>query len=117
MREYQALVCPTSEYCVLPKVDAYRLGYAEAALADNRAPSPSVVSFATYMGFGRGTSIRMARVEVGGMAFRDVDFVAFDPLQSVGYDVVLGLTVLQKLHLDLDFASRSMRLWEADEAR
>lgn len=110
VREYQALIAPTSECCVLPKVDAFRLGYPEAAAANDRVASPSVVPFASYVGFGRGTAIRMARVEMGGMTFEDVDFLAFDQLQSVGYDVVLGLTLLGQTRLDLDFSSRTLRL-------
>lgn len=115
VREYQALVAPTSEYCVIPKVDAFRLGYHEAAAADSRVPSPNVLPFASYMGFGRGTAIKMAQVEMGGMTFRDVDFLAFDPLQSIGYDVVLGLTLLGRTRLNLDCASRTLRLQKAGD--
>jgi hypothetical protein len=115
-REYRALLSPTSEYCVLPSVYAYRLGYPEAA-NDSRLPSPNSVAIASYVGYGRGTVIRMAQVELGDISLRDIEFLTFDILQSIGLDVVLGLTLLRHMHLDLDFASHRLRLEAAGGAQ
>ena len=115
-REYQALLAPTSEYCILPKVDAYQLGYPEAA-SDTRLPSPNSLAIASYMGYGRGASIKIAQVDLGEMSFRDVEFIAFDVSQNVGIDVVLGLTLLRQMRLELDFVSGTLRLEKVASAQ
>lgn len=104
-REYQALVAPTAEYCVIPKVDAYTLGYPEAAGVDDRLPPPNALTFVSFGAYGKGTLFKMAKVEIGEMAFKDVEFLAFDLMQAVGYDVVLGRSLLRHMHVELDFAS------------
>ena len=113
VREYRALIVPTAEFCVIPKVDAYRLGYHEAAGADARVPIPNTITFASYMGYGRGTVIKIVRVDIGSMSEGDVEFLAFDPLQTTGFDMILGRSFLRFMHLDLDFASGSLRLERA----
>ncbi len=117
VREYRALLVPTAEYCVLPKVDAYRLGYPEAASSGTRVPLPNTLTFASYVGYERGMVIRMAQVDIGSISFEEVEFLAFDILQAVGYDVVLGQNLLREMHLDLDFASGKMRLERAAGAQ
>ena len=108
--EYEALVVPTSEFCVLPTVDAYGLGYPEVAVSDARIPTPNSRMFATYTGYGRGTPIRMARVDIGGISLKDVEFLAFDLQQTLGVDVLLGLSLLRNLSVHLDFAGGTIRL-------
>jgi len=114
-REYQALLVPATEYCILPRVDAFQLGYPEAA-SDSRTSSPNNLMLASYTGYGRGTRIKIAQVEIGSMSFKDVEFLAFDTLQAVGFDVVLGLTLLRRTRLDLDFASGMLRLEKAADS-
>ena len=109
-REYQALIIPTADYCILPKVDAFNLGYPEAASVDTRVPAPNTLTFASYNAFGRGTLIKMAQVDVGSISVKDVEFLAFDLLQTVGYDVILGRSLLRHLRLELDFVAGRLRM-------
>jgi hypothetical protein len=112
-REYKAVIVPTTDYCVVPMVDAFALGYPEAAGADARALSPNPVHFATYSGYGRGLPVKMAEVEIGGTSFKDVDFIAFDVLQAAGFDVVLGRSLLKGLTLEIDYGSHRLSLRKA----
>ena len=117
MREYQALLAPTAEYCVIPKVDAFILGYPEAAASDTRVPLPNALTFASYNAYGKGTLIKMAQVDIGSMSVKDVEFLAFDLLQTVGFDVVIGRSLLRHMRLSLDIASGTLRLEEGAGAR
>lgn len=110
VREYQALVAPTAEFCIIPTADAYTLGYPEVAPSDPRIPLPNSKMFASYTGYGRGTVINVPRVEVGSISFSNVDFLAFDILQAAGFDLVLGRNLLRSTHLEQDFASGLFRL-------
>lgn len=109
-REYRALLAPTAEYSVLPKVDAYALGYPEVAVADARVPSPNTPTFASYTGYGRGTLIKVAQVDVGPISVKETEFLAFDLLQTVGIDVVFGRSLLRQMRVDFDFVSGRLRL-------
>lgn len=113
VREYPALVAPTSEYCVIPKVDAFSLGYTEAATGGQHIPAQNALHFVTSGGYGRGTLVQMARVDVGAISARDVDFVTYDMQQAVGYDVVLGGSFLEGLSLEVDYPSRTLKLGRA----
>ena len=117
VREYRALLVPTAEYCVLPKVDAYRLGYPEAATAGTRLQPGNNLFFASYKGYESGPAIKMAQVDIGSISLKNVEFFAFDIQQPVGYDVVLGLTLLRGLRLEMDFASGRLRLEKMEDAR
>ena len=108
--EYQALIAPTADYCVLPKVDAFNLGYPEAASVDTRVPAPNTLTFASHNSYGRGTLIKMAQVDVGSISVKDVEFLAFDLLQTVGYDVILGRSLLRHVRLELDFVEGRLRM-------
>jgi len=110
VREYNALVNPASELCVIPTVDAYQLGYPEVAPSDSRIPLPNTRTFASYTGYGRGTAIKMTRVDLGAISFMDVDFVAYDIMQTLGFDLVLGRNLLRETRFGQDFASGTFRL-------
>jgi hypothetical protein len=110
VREYNALVAPASEFCVIPTVDAYQLGYPEVAPSDSRIPLHNSKTFASYTGYARGTAIKMARVDLGTISFADVDFLAYDIMQTIGFDVVLGRSALRETRLGQDFVSGTFRL-------
>jgi predicted aspartyl protease len=110
VREFKALIDPGAEYCVIPKVDAYQLGYPEAANDDPVTPADNTLTFSSFDGYGKVALIEMAQVEIGSMTFRKVDFVAFDVPQVTGFDVVLGRSFLQFMKLELDYPSGQMRM-------
>ena len=112
VREYKALLVPTSEYCILPPVDAFALGY-EAAGSDPRALNPNKLYLASYNGYSRGISFKMVEVEIAGTKFKDVEFVGIDILQAAGFDVILGKNLLQNMKLELDYGSHQMTLQKA----
>ncbi|MDG6995647.1 MAG: hypothetical protein JRN52_06975 [Nitrososphaerota archaeon] len=113
VREYQALVVPTSEYCIIPPVDAFALGYPVAGGSDVRSFSPNQLHFASYSGYARGVSLKMLEVDIAGTTFKDVEFVAVDILQAAGFDVVIGKSLLQNTKLQLDYGSHQMTLEKA----
>ena len=103
--EYLALVDAGSEYCILPKVDAYRLGYSDVARSDTIVRAPNTTTFVTHIGYDKAPLIKMAQVDVGQLSFRDVEFLAFDLPQVCGFDVVFGRSLLKFLRLEIDYGS------------
>jgi len=100
----------SAEYCVLPKVDAYALGYYEAANDNPVAPANNTLDFISYEGVGKAALITMAGVELGGMRFPHVEFVAHDLPQATRFDVLLGRSLLQFLKLDLDYSNGQLAI-------
>ncbi len=105
VREYKALLSTASDYSVIPKVDAYRLGYPEAARDDPITEPPNLFRGVTYDGFWEGMLITLKEVTIGGRSVPDVDFIAFDLPQATGFDVVLGRSVLASSGVLVDYAS------------
>lgn len=113
VRELNALVDSGAEYCVIPKVDAYALGYPEAANGDPITPANNTLTFTSFDGYGKVALIKMARVEVGPMSFERVDFMAFDLPQVTGLDVVLGRSLLQFMKVEFDYSTGQIRMESA----
>ncbi len=109
-REFNALLDPGVEYCIVPKVDAYALGYPEAANDDPVTPANNTLTFTSYGGYGRAALIEMARVELGNLSFTKVDFLALDLPAVTGFDVVLGRSVLQFMKLEIDYSVGQLRV-------
>lgn len=110
VREFRALVAVSAEYCIIPKVDAYALGYQEAANDDPVTPANNTLTFASYSGYGMAARISMAEVDLGPMSFKNVDFVAFDLPAPTGFDVVLGRSLLQFTRVQIDFPSAMLQI-------
>ena len=58
----------------------------------------------------------MARVEIGDISETDVEFLALNPLQTTGFDLILGQSILRLMRLNIDFASGSLRLTKTADA-
>jgi predicted aspartyl protease len=110
IREYRALIGPLVDYCVIPKADAYRLGYPEAARDDFVTTPPNLVTMVTTNGYVEGMMINLQEVAVGPISFSGVDFIAFDIPQVCGYDVILGQSLLQHLKVEIDYSARKIRI-------
>ena len=106
VREYKALVDITAEYCVLPRVDAYRLGYPEAAHDDPVTTPGNLVRLATINGYTDGMMIFLQQVSIGDISVENVPFLGLDLPQVMGFDVILGRTFFLKglLNVELDFS-------------
>ncbi len=113
VREFNAVLDVSAEYCVMPKVDAYALGYYEAANDDPVAPGNNTLDYISYSGYGKSALINMAHVGLGGLSFRNVDFVAYDLPQSTRFDVLLGRSLLQFLKLEFDYSLGQLRIEDA----
>lgn len=113
VRECNALVDPCSEYCVVPKVDAFALGYPEAANDDPITPQDNTMTYTSFDGYGKAALIGIAEVALGGMSFSGVEFLAFDIPQVTRFDVVLGRSLLKFVRIQLDYSSGLMRIEEA----
>jgi predicted aspartyl protease len=103
VRELNAVLDVSAEYCVLPPVDAYNLGYQEAFNNDPVVPAANTIDYLSYEGIAKAALVVIAGVELGGIRFRDVEFVAHDLPQQTRFDVLLGRSLLQFLRLNLDY--------------
>ena len=112
-RELNAVLDVSAEYCVLPKVDAYALGYYEAANDDEVAPANNTLDFISYQGYAKVALINMAEVDLGGMSFKNVDFVAYDLPQATRLDVLLGRSLLQFTKLEFDYSLGQLGIVDA----
>jgi len=117
LREYRALVSPATEYCILPKVDAYRLGYPEAARDEPVTEPPNLFRGVTFNGYWEGMLISVKEVAIGGVSRTNVDFIAFDLPQVATFDVILGRSFLNPSRLAIDYAGNEIRIGETEEKR
>ena len=51
-REFNALIDLGAEYCIIPKVDAYALGYAEVVEDRSEVVDQDTLTFASHDGYG-----------------------------------------------------------------
>jgi hypothetical protein len=117
VREYQALISPASEYCLIPKVDAYRLGYPEAARDDIVNEPPNLFRGVTYDGFWEGMLISMKEVSIGDFAVPNVDFIAYDLPQASAFDVILGRSLLASSRMQIDYGAGVLRIRPKEAGR
>jgi len=110
VREYLALLDVGSDYCIIPKVDAFALGYPDVARSDTIVRAPNTTAFVTPAGYDKAPLIKIAQVDIGRLTFRDVEFLAFDLPQVCGYDVLLGRSLLRFLKFEVDYASSLLRV-------
>ena len=110
VRELNAVLDISAEYCVLPPVDAYNLGYQEAANNDPVVPASNTIDYLSYEGVAKAALIVVDGVELGGMHFHNVEFVAHDLPQGTRFDVLLGRSLLQFLKLDLDYTNAKLAI-------
>ncbi len=110
VREFRALVDPGAEYCVIPKVDAFLMGYSEIANDDPIGQTNNTVTFTGYNGYGKALLVVMAQVELGTLSLKNVDFLALDLPQVTGFDVILGRSLLQFMKLELDYPAALLRI-------
>lgn len=117
VREYNALMSPATEYSILPKVDAYRLGYPEAARDDPVTEPPNLFRGVTYDGFWEGMLISMREVAVGAVSRSNVDFIAYDIPQISRFDVILGKSFLSSSKVVIDYANNTVRIGSESRGR
>lgn len=110
VREYRTLLHTGSDYSFIPKVDAYRLGYTEAAYTENLTRPPNFTMLITSSGYSEGAVVKMAEVALGPFSVKDCEFVVHDLEQVAGYDVVLGLSFLRSFELGIDYERRQLTL-------
>jgi hypothetical protein len=106
------MVNATTDYCFLPRVDAYRLGYPEAAHDDPVTTPANLVRLATSNGYIDGMMIIIEEVDIGDLKVSRVPFLGFDLPQVTGYDVVLGRSffVRAALKMEIDFAASTLKM-------
>jgi hypothetical protein len=113
VRECIALVDPCSEYCIMPKVDGYALGYPEAANDDPITPADNTLTYTSFDGYGKAAMIGMAEVSFGGLSFPNIEFLALDLPQVTRFDVVIGRSLLRFTKLEVDYSTHMLRIEEA----
>ncbi len=110
VREYNCLLSPLSEYCIVPKVDAYSLGYSEVAFQNIIVSPPNSRTLLTNGGHHRTVVFTIDTVEIGQLLFNSVEFAAFDLPQASGYDAVIGKSLLEQASVTLDWRTRTIKL-------
>ncbi len=112
VREIRALLDPVCDYCVLPKPDAFRLGYPEAAHDDPITIPPNLLTMSSSTGFSQGMLIKLQELTLGDIKLQNVDFVAYDVAQSVCFDAILGRTFFSaaKCSLELDYSLHKLKI-------
>jgi len=112
VREIRALLDPASDYCVIPKPDAFRLGYPEAAHDDPITMPPNLVTMATSTGYSQGMLIKIQELHLGQISLQNVPFIAYDLSQSVCYDAILGRSFFSaaQCDLELDYSTQKLKI-------
>ena len=110
VREYKALINPLSEYCIIPKVDAYLLGYPEVAFQHPTVAPPNSRTLLTYDGYNRSVVFTIGSVDVGSLHFEEVEFAAFDLPQASGFEAVIGKSLMERTTVTLDWSHRKLTL-------
>ncbi|MEM2238641.1 MAG: hypothetical protein QXR26_04880 [Candidatus Caldarchaeum sp.] len=112
-REYLALLSTTSEYCVIPRVDAYMLGYVEAisdTLTDMITRPNYVTTLASVNSFIDAPLITIKEVSIGRLAVKNLEFIAFDISQEARIDVILGRNFLERVKAKIDYYNKIIEL-------
>lgn len=112
-REYLALLSTTAEFCVIPRVDAYMLGYVEAisdTLTEMITRPDYLTTFVTLNTFVDAPLITMNEVSIGGLAVKNIEFIAFDMPQETKVDVMLGRNFLERVKAKIDYCNKIIEL-------
>jgi predicted aspartyl protease len=113
--EYHALVDPAAQFCVLPRVDAYSLGYSDAladANTDYITRPANLMTVLTSSGYINAPHIVIEDVTLGFSSFKRVDFLAYDLPQESHIDVLLGRSLLDRTKMKIDCESKRLILEE-----
>ncbi|MDG6963937.1 MAG: hypothetical protein JRN27_00955 [Nitrososphaerota archaeon] len=113
IREYRALVDPAYEYCIVPKGDAYVFGHPEVAFQHETVGPPNARTLMTAGGFSKTVVFEVEAVEIGGLSFEKVEFAAIDLPQEVGFEAVIGQSLLKHAVINLDWKKRLLGLTKA----
>lgn len=92
----------------MPAVDAFRLGYAEAAKGTE--PTSNLQSVITSVVLTDAPLIKVAEVAIGPLAVKDVEFLALDLYQEGRCDVVLGRNLLKDFRITIDSPAKRMQI-------
>jgi len=112
-REYQALLSPGSEVSILPRVDAYHLGYSEvlqdATTSDITRPEnwTTLVSYSSYL---NAPTVIIKNVSLGPLDFNEVEFAAHDLPGETGFDLVIGHSLLKHTTTNIDYKRKLLTL-------
>lgn len=110
VREYRALIDPVYEYCIIPKGDAYVFGHSEVVFQQMTVSPPNARTLVTGGGFDKTIVFPVGSVEIGGLSFEGVEFAAVDLPQQVGFEAVIGQSLLKRTSVTLDWEHRLLRI-------
>ena len=110
IREYDCLIDPISDFCIVPKVDAYALGYPEVAFQHMTVGPPNSRTLLTSSGYNRTVVFTINGVKIGQLRFEDVQFVAFDLPQASGYEAVIGRSLLERTSVAVDWPEKTIKM-------
>jgi hypothetical protein len=113
VREYKALIDPVYEYCIIPKGDAYIFGHPEVAFQQLTVDPPNARTLVTGGGFNKTVIFEVGTVQIGRLSFDHVEFAAVDLPQQVGFEAVIGQSLLKHSSVTLDWGHRLLRLTKA----
>lgn len=108
--EYDCLIDPASEYCTIPKLDAYTLGYPEVAFQHVTVGPPNARTILTNGGHNRTVIVEMRSIEIGPLKFEGVQFAPLDLPQASGYEALIGKSLLERVSFTINWPDRTMEL-------
>jgi hypothetical protein len=109
IREYRALISPSSEYCIIPQVDAHYLG-------SNRLMK-NIVNATIYernnlaltcSGYVNALLTVIDKVEIGSISIDNVEFVEYDLPQETCFDIILGQNAFRHNRITIDYKVREI---------
>ena len=112
-REFDAIIAPASEFCVLPKVDAYFLGYGESlqdSVTSYMTRPQNLITLVTPSGYVDAPVIMMKELKLGQHLFENVQFLAHDLPQQMRFDVLLGRSFLTHVKMNVNYVERILTI-------
>jgi len=117
--EFLALISTASDFCVIPRMDAYLLGYAEVVSdpsSEMITRPPYLLTLVSPTGYADAPHITIKEVSVGSLVYKDIDFIAYDIPRETRFDVILGKSFLEKAKVKIDYQTRTIEFEEHDSA-
>lgn len=118
-RELRAVVNTAAKYVIIPKIDAFQLGY--DFVYSERFPEVvelqggKVLLGYTLAGLIEAVKFNLAEVKIGDLVVKDVEAVAYDlPIPS-SIDVILGYSFLSRLKTVIDYDKKQITFEEFQE--
>ena len=101
-RELRAIIDTGSQYCLVPMIDALKIGYDDAYFVASGEPGSGTL-MATQGCLIETSEIVLKEVSIGNLIAKDVKALCFDLPRPSGLEAVLGLSFLKNFKTTIDY--------------